>query len=88
MLLLLSVYKRLISPLLGQRCRFHPTCSAYARVAVVRFGPLRGAILAAWRLMRCQPLCDGGIDPVPDTFTFVSCRCKHDQAHGPGMNED
>lgn len=73
-LFLIAVYKRLLSPLLGKRCRFHPTCSEYARIAVVRFGPLRGSALAAWRLLRCQPLCDGGLDPVPSTFTLTRCR--------------
>lgn len=79
LLLLLAVYKRLISPWLGQRCRFHPTCSAYARIAVVRFGPVRGIVLTAWRLMRCHPLCEGGHDPVPTTFTFVGCHRKHEE---------
>ncbi|GAB3036613.1 membrane protein insertion efficiency factor YidD [Oleiagrimonas citrea] len=73
-LFLLALYKRLISPLLGQRCRFHPTCSDYARIAVARFGPLRGSILALWRILRCQPLCSGGMDPVPQTFTLARCR--------------
>ena len=73
-LFLIGLYKRLLSPLLGQRCRFHPTCSDYARIAVARFGPLRGAILAGWRILRCQPLCSGGMDPVPDTFHLARCR--------------
>lgn len=73
-LFLLSLYKRLLSPLLGSRCRFHPSCANYARVAVVRFGPLRGGTLALWRLLRCQPLCDGGLDPVPERFTLARCR--------------
>jgi uncharacterized protein len=69
-LFVLAAYKRLLSPLLGSRCRFHPTCSDYARVAVSRFGPGRGTLLGLWRLARCHPFCDGGIDPVPQTFTF------------------
>lgn len=72
-LFLLACYKRLLSPLLGQRCRFHPSCSMYARVAVARFGPWRGGILALWRLLRCQPFCEGGNDPVPEYFTLVGC---------------
>lgn len=71
---LLALYKRWISPLLGQRCRFHPSCSDYARDAVVRFGPWRGLLLAGWRLLRCQPLCSGGLDPVPEHFHFARCR--------------
>ena len=73
-LFLLALYKRLLSPLLGSRCRFHPSCADYARVAVARFGPLRGGTLALWRLLRCQPLCDGGLDPVPEHFTLACCR--------------
>lgn len=72
-LFLLSAYKRGLSPLLGQRCRFHPSCSDYARIAVIRFGPWRGILLTAWRLARCQPLCAGGADPVPSQFTFRRC---------------
>ncbi|PWK87660.1 membrane protein insertion efficiency factor YidD [Fulvimonas soli] len=73
-LLLLGLYKRILSPLLGQRCRFYPSCSDYARVAVARFGPLRGGLLGLWRLARCQPLCAGGPDPVPERFHFPRCR--------------
>jgi putative membrane protein insertion efficiency factor len=74
LLLLLGAYKRLLSPLLGQRCRFYPSCSDYARIAIVRFGPMRGAALALWRIVRCQPLCAGGEDPVPEHFRFTRCR--------------
>ena len=74
-LLLLALYKRAVSPWLGARCRFHPSCSDYARIAVARFGPARGSALALWRLARCQPLCRGGIDPVPPHFSFR--RCDH-----------
>ena len=77
---LLSQYKRWISPLLGQRCRFQPSCSDYARVAIARFGAPRGSVLAGWRLLRCQPLCTGGHDPVPDHFTFARCRAHGDQS--------
>jgi putative membrane protein insertion efficiency factor len=77
---LLGLYKRWLSPLLGTRCRFHPTCSDYARIAVTRFGPGRGSLLAAWRLLRCQPLCDGGEDPVPEQFRFRRCR-DHQESH-------
>lgn len=74
LLFMIAAYKRLLSPLLGARCRFHPTCSSYARIAIARFGPWRGSILAAWRILRCQPLCEGGLDPVPDHFTLRRCR--------------
>lgn len=71
---MLRLYKRWLSPLLGPRCRFHPSCSDYARIAVTRFGPWRGSLLAGWRVLRCQPLCDGGEDPVPEHFHFSRCR--------------
>lgn len=74
LLFLIAAYKRLLSPLLGARCRFYPSCSTYARIAIARFGPLRGSVLAAWRIARCQPLCEGGPDPVPDRFTLRGCR--------------
>jgi putative membrane protein insertion efficiency factor len=72
-LALLAFYKRLLSPLLGSRCRFHPSCSDYARISVARFGAGRGGILAMWRIARCQPLCAGGLDPVPEIFTLRRC---------------
>ena len=74
LLFLIALYKRLLSPLLGARCRFHPSCSTYARIAIARFGPWRGGLLAAWRILRCQPLCEGGLDPVPESFTLPRCR--------------
>lgn len=61
-------YKRFLSPLLGRHCRFHPTCSTYARDAIARHGVARGGLMGAARLCRCQPLADGGLDPVPAVF--------------------
>lgn len=62
----LRIYRLCISPLLGQHCRFHPTCSRYALTAVQRHGPWRGALLALRRLSRCHPLHPGGVDFVPE----------------------
>jgi hypothetical protein len=59
-------YQLLISPLLGPRCRFHPTCSHYAIEAIQRFGAVKGAWLAGKRILKCHPLHPGGEDPVPD----------------------
>ena len=61
----LRSYKLLISPLFAGSCRFMPSCSEYAREAIVRFGVVRGAVLAARRLTRCHPLGSHGFDPVP-----------------------
>lgn len=58
-------YQYCISPLFPGCCRFYPSCSAYAREAVLTHGLFRGAGLAVWRILRCQPLCKGGFDPVP-----------------------
>ncbi|KAF7598932.1 MAG: membrane protein insertion efficiency factor YidD [Candidatus Dactylopiibacterium carminicum] len=62
---LLKFYRFAISPWLGNRCRFHPSCSAYAIEAIEKHGIIRGFRLAVWRVMRCHPWNDGGHDPVP-----------------------
>lgn len=67
MLVLIRIYQYLLSPWVGQHCRFHPTCSEYAREAVEYHGALRGGWLAARRLARCHPWHPGGLDPVPGT---------------------
>jgi putative membrane protein insertion efficiency factor len=65
---LVRAYRLLLKPWLGNACRFEPTCSAYTIEALQRHGALRGAALGGWRLLRCQPWCDGGCDPVPERF--------------------
>ena len=65
LLLPLRFYSRVISPALPARCRYYPTCSAYAEQAVRRHGVLKGGALAAWRLVRCNPFSRGGVDEVP-----------------------
>jgi putative membrane protein insertion efficiency factor len=62
---LIKLYQYLISPLIGPRCRFLPTCSDYALEALARHGLARGGWLAARRLLRCHPWGDSGYDPVP-----------------------
>jgi len=59
------VYQWLVSPFIPSACRFAPTCSEYARLALVEHGFLRGIVLAAWRLVRCHPFHPGGYDPPP-----------------------
>ena len=66
----IRLYQRLISPALPRRCRYEPTCSAYAVDAVREFGILRGLVLAAWRLLRCNPFSRGGYDPVEAQTLF------------------
>lgn len=70
-LAILRVYKAVISPLVPPACRFHPTCSDYAREAIECHGIARGALLAAKRLMRCHPFSPGGIDLVPQAVRRV-----------------
>ena len=63
-------YQRFISRALPSRCKYHPTCSTYAVEAVRRYGILRGVVLAAWRLLRCNPWSHGGVDFVEDQKLF------------------
>lgn len=63
---LIRVYQLFISPLLGNHCRFYPSCSQYAREAIERYGVLRGGWLAIRRVLRCHPWHPGGVDPVPE----------------------
>lgn len=82
----LRCYKRLVSPLLPDACRFVPTCSDYAAEAVERYGLIRGGALALWRLLRCQPFARAGYDPVP-SGDALQCGPTDCQA-GPRLNPD
>jgi putative membrane protein insertion efficiency factor len=70
LLALIALYQRWISPALPRRCKYYPTCSDYAVEAIRELGPLRGSIVAGWRLLRCNPLSDGGIDDLEDRTLF------------------
>ena len=63
-------YRTIVSPLLGPRCKYHPTCSRYALDAIDEVGIVRGLILAVWRLLRCNPWSHGGVDYVCDRRIF------------------
>jgi putative membrane protein insertion efficiency factor len=83
LLLLITLYRRLISPALPRRCRYEPTCSAYAEQAIRELGPLRGTILAVWRLLRCNPFSRGGNDPLSERRLFRDGEAPtHDHVHG------
>ena len=61
---LIRLYQKVISPFLRPSCRFYPSCSEYAAQAIAKHGPVRGLLLAAWRVLRCNPFHKGGFDPV------------------------
>ena len=61
----IKVYQYTLSPMLGQRCRYYPSCSNYAIAALREYGAIRGFGMACWRILRCNPLSNGGYDPVP-----------------------
>jgi len=66
----IRVYQRFLSPALAPRCKYEPSCSRYAVQAIERYGILRGSVLAAWRLLRCNPWSHGGYDPVEHQRLF------------------
>lgn len=71
LLSLIRAYRYVLSPMLGQHCRYYPSCSAYAQEAIERFGTLHGLWLAIKRVSRCHPWHEGGVDPVPEPITKV-----------------
>ena len=64
----IEMYRRVISPILPSNCRFYPTCSTYAKEALKKFGLFKGTYLAILRIIRCNPFCKGGHDPLPEEF--------------------
>ena len=70
-----KLYRTVISPVLGANCRYLPTCSSYAIEAISLHGAIKGSVLTAWRIVRCNPFAKGGYDPVPDSDNLT------DQSH-------
>ena len=75
----IRLYQRWISPAIAPRCRYYPTCSDYAVQAIRELGPIRGLILAAWRLLRCNPFSHGGIDEISDRRLFRNTPARSDR---------
>jgi len=78
---LIRAYQLTVSPLLGPRCRFYPSCSQYALEAIAAHGTLRGSALALHRLARCHPWNPGGYDPVPAAIGTVLGDAPHNPTH-------
>jgi putative membrane protein insertion efficiency factor len=76
----IRLYQRLISPALAPRCRYYPTCSAYAVEAIRELGPICGLILAGWMLLRCNPFSHGGIDELSDRRLFRNTPTRSERA--------
>ncbi|WP_299183229.1 membrane protein insertion efficiency factor YidD [uncultured Neptuniibacter sp.] len=70
---LVNVYRYIISPVIGPRCRFYPTCSSYMIEAIQLHGPIKGTLMGLRRIARCHPYNDGGYDPVPGSEERCSC---------------
>ena len=85
LLFMIRAYQALLSPLFYGSCRFHPSCSHYAAEAVEVHGPVKGAWLALGRLLRCQPFCRGGFDPVPEKFQSTPNKKFSSHAGNPAL---
>ena len=84
---LVRAYQLTLSPLIGRQCRFYPSCSHYADEAIAQHGALRGAWLAAWRVSRCHPWHEGGVDLVPEARAREDVNTHFAQkAHPKGQN--
>ena len=75
----IRAYQRWVSPAFAPRCRYYPTCSAYAIQAIRELGPPRGSILAGWRLLRCNPFSAGGVDELSDRRLFRNTPTRSDR---------
>ena len=81
----IRAYQRWISPALAPRCRYYPTCSAYAVQAIRELGPIRGLILADWRLLRCNTFSHGGVDELSDRRLFRNSPTRSERAAKRGV---
>lgn len=70
LILLVTGYQKTLSPFVGRNCRFYPSCSCYAKEALRTHGSINGVILTSCRILRCNPFCEGGRDPVPEQFSL------------------
>jgi len=80
LILPIRLYQKVVSPLLPRSCKYHPSCSQYAIDALRTFGPVRGTVLAVWRLLRCNPFSLGGYDPVENQTLFQTLRSRGEEA--------
>ncbi|MBC8386976.1 MAG: membrane protein insertion efficiency factor YidD [Actinobacteria bacterium] len=64
LIFIIKIYKKIVSPTLPKSCRFYPTCSEYALQAICKYGALKGSVMSAYRVLRCNPFNKGGYDPV------------------------
>ncbi len=81
----IRLYQRFISPAFAPRCRYYPTCSEYAVQSIQELGPIRGSILAGWRLLRCNPFSHGGIDELSDRRLFRNTPTRSERLARPAL---
>ncbi|MBQ9946787.1 MAG: membrane protein insertion efficiency factor YidD [Oscillospiraceae bacterium] len=74
---IIKLYRLTLSKILPPCCRYYPSCSEYATLAIRRFGAVKGGYLTLWRLIRCNPYGRGGYDPIPERFCFRPDRVHH-----------
>jgi uncharacterized protein len=82
----IRAYQRFISPAFAPRCRYYPTCSEYAVQSIRELGPIRGSILSAWRLLRCNPFSRGGVDEISDRKLFRKAQTRSERARAAGAS--
>jgi putative membrane protein insertion efficiency factor len=82
----IRLYQRWISPAIAPRCRYYPTCSAYAVEAIRELGPIRGVVLASWRLLRCNPFSHGGVDEFADRRLFRNTTARSERARAAAIS--